>query len=82
MFDILKIFHQLIVEYREPDAILEMVKEEKKDFCLLLDEFETKLTKDQQKTFQNLNEQAVKVLYHELKKYYFLGYDNAKKSDV
>ena len=82
MIDILEIFRELIIEYREPDCMFSFVKNEKKLFFSLLKDFELQLDKNQQQIFQNLTEQAVKVLYHELKKYYFLGYDNAKKSDV
>ncbi|MBR1983468.1 MAG: hypothetical protein IKA12_02145 [Clostridia bacterium] len=83
MIDILKIFHELITQYREPDCMFSFVENEKKEFISQLKKFKLQLDKNQQQDFKDLTKQAVKVLFHELKKYYFLGFDEAnKKSDV
>ena len=84
MSDIIKIFHELIIQYREPDCMFSFIESEKNELISLLKKFELQLDKIQQQDFKDLTEQAIKVMFHELKKYYFLGFDKAsnKKSDV
>ena len=47
MIDILKIFHELITQYREPDCMFSFVENEKKEFISQLKKFKLQLDKNQ-----------------------------------
>ena len=83
MNDFEKIVHELITEYRMPKEFDYHVEDAKIDLENAKSNFINCLSKEQLEKFSDLNKKAFRVVYFELKKYYFLGYDTAiKKSDA
>ena len=83
MDDLNQIIHELIIEYRMPKELDYQVEDAKIDLENTQNMFIESLSNKQLNEFNNLTSKAFRVVYFELKKYYFLGYDTAnKKSDV